>query len=43
MIRFYRKHYAARYSTAFNVMIYGAVHARMRLMTLYHAIRGEWG
>jgi N-acetylglucosaminyl-diphospho-decaprenol L-rhamnosyltransferase len=42
MIRFYRKHYAGRYPAVFNVMIYAAVHTRMRLMTLYRAVRG-WG
>jgi hypothetical protein len=40
MIRFYRKHQAPSHPAAFNAFIYGAVHARMRLMTVYRAIRG---
>jgi GT2 family glycosyltransferase len=40
MIRFYRKHYAADHPQVFNAFIYGAVHARMRLMTVYRALRG---
>jgi len=40
MIRFYRKHYAQRYPAVFNAFIYTAVHARMRLMTAYRAVRG---
>jgi putative ABC transport system substrate-binding protein len=36
-------HWAApRYPTAFDLIIYAAVHARMRVMTLYCAVRG-WG
>jgi GT2 family glycosyltransferase len=40
MLRFYRKHYASRYPYIFNLFIYGAVLARMHLMTWYKMIRG---
>jgi hypothetical protein len=34
MIYFYRKHFAASYPGAFNMMIYVAVYARMVMMML---------
>ncbi len=40
MIRFHRKHYAARYPMLFNVAIYAAVLARMHLLTVYKTLKG---
>lgn len=40
MIRFYRKHYAARYPAAFNALILAAVRVRMLMMIGYRAVRG---
>jgi N-acetylglucosaminyl-diphospho-decaprenol L-rhamnosyltransferase len=40
MIRFYRKHYAENYPSAFNMCIYAAVLTRMHLMTCYKALKG---
>lgn len=40
MIRFYRKHYAARYPRLLNAGMYAAVYARMYMVILKKAIRG---
>jgi GT2 family glycosyltransferase len=40
MIRFHRKHYAERYPSIANAMIYGAVRARMHWITAYRSLQG---
>jgi GT2 family glycosyltransferase len=40
MIRFYRKHYSARYPSLFNAMIYAAVYARMGAIMTIRTVRG---
>jgi GT2 family glycosyltransferase len=40
MIRFYRKHYSARYPSAFNALIYAAVYARMGTIMTIRTLRG---
>jgi len=40
MVRFYSKHYAAKYPSVFNTMIYAAVYARMGIITGTRTLRG---
>jgi len=42
MIRFHRKHFAARYPAIVNGMIYAGVLVRMQLMIAYKSLKG-WG
>ena len=40
MIRFYRKHHAARHSAALNSFIYASVLARMSLIIAVNTLKG---